>query len=103
MKQRERRAATRNAIIDAAELLFADKGIEAVTIDDIVAQSQVARGSFYYNFESKEQVVLAIGQRSFARVANDGFQAGRRRFAQPAVARTIVKNVPLVRQESTSG
>lgn len=69
MRQTERRAATRNAILDAAEELFADKGIEGVTIDTIVAQAQVARGSFYYNFESKEQVVLAIAHRSFARVA----------------------------------
>jgi AcrR family transcriptional regulator len=69
MRQTERRAATRNAIIDAAEKLFAEKGIEAATIDDIVAQAKVARGSFYYNFESKEQVVLAIGQRNFGRVA----------------------------------
>jgi AcrR family transcriptional regulator len=69
MKQPERRAATRNAIIDAAEKLFADKGVEAVTIDDIVAQAAVARGSFYYNFASKEHVVLAIGRRDFGRVA----------------------------------
>jgi len=69
MRHAERREATRNAILDAAEELFADKGIEGVTIDAIVAHAQVARGSFYYNFESKEQVVLAIGLRSFARVA----------------------------------
>ena len=69
MRQTERRAATRSAIVDAAEKLFAEQGVEAVTIDDIVAQAKVARGSIYYHFESKEQIVLAIGQRDFARVA----------------------------------
>lgn len=69
MKQAERRAATRGSVIDAAEKLFALKGIEAVTIDDIVAEANVARGSFYYNFQSKEQVVLAIGKHHFGRVA----------------------------------
>lgn len=69
MKQQERRAATRSVIIDAAEQLFASRGIEAATIDDIVALAGVARGSFYYNFKSKEQVVLAISKRDFGRVA----------------------------------
>lgn len=69
MRHTERRAATRTAIVDAAAILFANKGIERVTIDDIVAQAEVARGSFYYNFTSKEQVVLAIGQRDFGLVA----------------------------------
>jgi AcrR family transcriptional regulator len=69
MKQQDRRNATRGAIVDAAEKLFAARGVEGVTIDDIVAAAEVARGSFYYNFRSKEQVVLAIGQRDFARVA----------------------------------
>ena len=68
MRQPERRAATRNAIMDAAENLFAERGVEAATIDDIVAQAEVARGSFYYNFKSKEQVVLAIGQRDLGRL-----------------------------------
>ena len=69
MRQSDRRSATRNTIIDAAEKLFAAKGVEAVTIDDIVAEAEVARGSFYYNFASKELVVLAIGRRDFGRVA----------------------------------
>ncbi len=69
MKQQDRRNATRLAIVEAAEKLFAAEGVEAVTIDDIVATADVARGSFYYNFPSKERVVLAIGQRDFAKVA----------------------------------
>lgn len=70
MKQDERRNATRCAIVAAAEELFAARGVEAVTIDDIVAHAGVARGSFYYNFPSKERVVIAIGQRDFAQVAH---------------------------------
>jgi AcrR family transcriptional regulator len=69
MRQLERRAATREAILNAAQRLFANSGVEATTIDAIVAAAEVARGSFYYNFDSKEQVVLAIGRRDFARAA----------------------------------
>jgi AcrR family transcriptional regulator len=68
MRQPARRAATRTAIVEAASGLFAERGFEGTTIDDIVAAADVARGSFYYNFKSKEEVVLAIGRRDFARV-----------------------------------
>ena len=37
MEQQERRATTRTVIINAAEHLFANRGIEAATIDHIVA------------------------------------------------------------------
>ena len=69
MRHIKPRAATRAAIIEAADKLFSENGVEAVTIDDIVAQAEVARGSFYYNFASKELVVLAIGRRDFGRIA----------------------------------
>ncbi|MCA9523049.1 MAG: TetR/AcrR family transcriptional regulator [Myxococcales bacterium] len=50
--------------------LFLEKGVAAVTIDDIVAGANVAKGSFYRYFESKEQMVewlfdpLARGMRN---------------------------------------
>ena len=71
MRQQARRTATRNAILDAAAALFAARGVDGTTIDDIVAQAEVARGSFYYNFDSKEQVVLAISRRDFGLAAEE--------------------------------
>jgi AcrR family transcriptional regulator len=68
MKQRARRDATREQILNAAERLFAARGVEATTIDDIVAAADVARGTFYYNFATKEEVAIAIGRRHFAPV-----------------------------------
>jgi AcrR family transcriptional regulator len=43
MKQQERRVATRTVIINAAEQLFANRGIKAATIDDIVALMPLSR------------------------------------------------------------
>lgn len=44
---------TRLAIIEAAASLFLDKGYEATTIEDILDSLKISKGSFYYHFETK--------------------------------------------------
>lgn len=55
-----RRQRTRSAIIGAGQRLFASRAMEGVTIDDIVAEADVAKGSFYNHFEDKEGLASAI-------------------------------------------
>jgi len=50
-------------ILDAAEKLFAAKGYEASTINDILDAVQIAKGTFYYHFKSKEDVLDALIER----------------------------------------
>jgi AcrR family transcriptional regulator len=47
-------------IFDAAEKLFAAKGYEAATVNDILEAVQIAKGTFYYYFKSKEDVLDAL-------------------------------------------
>ena len=58
----EKREATREQIISTAIALFTQQGYEATTIDDITKAARVAKGTFYYHFECKEDLVLAFGQ-----------------------------------------
>ncbi|BEP56063.1 TetR/AcrR family transcriptional regulator [Variovorax sp. V118] len=51
------------ALMDAAEQLFIAKGIPATSIDDIAAGAQVAKGTFYLYFPSKEALLGALQQR----------------------------------------
>ena len=51
------------ALMDAAERLFIAKGIAATGIDDIAAGAQVAKGTFYLYFPSKEALLGALQQR----------------------------------------
>jgi AcrR family transcriptional regulator len=53
----------KSEIIDAAEKLFAAKGFESATINDILSVVAIAKGTFYYYFKSKEEVLDAIIQR----------------------------------------
>jgi len=50
-------------ILDAAEKLFAAKGYEAATINDILEAVLIAKGTFYYHFKSKEDVLDGIVKR----------------------------------------
>ena len=59
-KQAMRRADTRKAISDAAQMLFSKRPVDAVAIDEIVAAASVAKGSFYNYFPSKDALVTDI-------------------------------------------
>jgi len=53
----------RNQLLDIALALFAERGIENVSIKDLAAEAQVAQGLIYYYFESKEALLEAVFQR----------------------------------------
>ncbi|MGE6630603.1 TetR/AcrR family transcriptional regulator [Bacillus sp. NPDC077027] len=50
----------RNEILNAAETLFSTKGYQQTTIIDILKEVGIAKGTFYYYFKSKEEVMDAI-------------------------------------------
>ena len=60
MKNTERTEASKNKILDVAERLFMEKGYESATISDILSASGVAKGSLYYHYKSKEDVLDGI-------------------------------------------
>jgi AcrR family transcriptional regulator len=50
-------------LMGAAETLFLTKGVEATTISEIVEAAQVAKGTFYHYFTSKNDMLDALGKR----------------------------------------
>lgn len=50
----------KNEILDNAEMLFITKGYSKTTINDILTAVGIAKGTFYYYFKSKEEVMDAI-------------------------------------------
>jgi len=57
---RARVSARRQQLLDAAIWTFARKGYRGAAISDIIARAEVARGTFYLYFRSKDEVFLAI-------------------------------------------
>ena len=52
-----RREERRQQILACARDAIADQGYQAVTVDDIVARAQIARGTFYLYFDDKRAVL----------------------------------------------
>jgi AcrR family transcriptional regulator len=59
-KNVERGQATRAHLIDVATRLFAARGYEATSIEAVLAESGVSRGSLYHHFPGKEALFLAV-------------------------------------------
>ncbi|TNE56675.1 MAG: TetR/AcrR family transcriptional regulator [Alphaproteobacteria bacterium] len=59
-KREQTKANNRQAIIDAARVVFAELGYGETTIRDIIRQTGLASGTFYNYFKSKEEVFQAL-------------------------------------------
>ncbi|HOB12936.1 MAG TPA: helix-turn-helix domain-containing protein [Novosphingobium sp.] len=57
-----RAARTRAALLEAGFELLAERPIDAIAIDDIVARAGVAKGSFFNHFTDKQGFAGAIGE-----------------------------------------
>lgn len=51
-------------ILDVALSLFLEKGFDHTSINDILKETKIARGTLYYHFESKESIMDAIIERA---------------------------------------
>ncbi|SCL88406.1 TetR/AcrR family transcriptional regulator [Sporanaerobacter sp. PP17-6a] len=60
VKQAEER---KNEILDAADELFRQKGFDATSTNDILEKVGIARGTLYYHFKSKEDIMNALIER----------------------------------------
>ena len=58
-----RREATRQKLLDAAALVFAEVGVDAASVEAICERAGFTRGAFYSNFETKEELMLALTER----------------------------------------
>jgi AcrR family transcriptional regulator len=69
---------TRAAILDAAEKLFAAKGFDATSLNEVGTAAGVSRGTPGYFFGSKADLYQAVLDRSFTEV-REAVRAGRAR------------------------
>jgi AcrR family transcriptional regulator len=65
---RERRVEhTRSLLLDAAEVVFAEKGFTPATLDDIADTAGYTKGAIYKHFATKEDLFLAVSDRYWRR------------------------------------
>ncbi len=77
MIQRERGApkAKRAAILEAAQKLFSQYGYRRTSIDDIAREAEIAKGTVYLSFKSKEEIFRALCESLAQRVETDAAAA----------------------------
>lgn len=54
----------RQELVDTAERLFLTKGYDRTTVDDIVTEINVAKGTFYHYFQSKAGILYAAVEKN---------------------------------------
>jgi AcrR family transcriptional regulator len=67
--QVERSETTRNALIEAARALFAERGYADVGTEEIVRAAGVTRGALYHHFDGKRDLFEAVYERIEAELA----------------------------------
>ncbi len=83
-----RGASVGEALVRAGQALFSRRPVDAVSIDDIVGEAQVAKGSFYKHFPDKEALLAAVVRRIRDKIerqvaaANAGVEDPARRVAR---------------------
>ena len=105
--------ATRGQLIAIARRLFADRGYEDTSIEAVLKEAGVSRGSLYHHFASKEalfeavaeDVETSVGEQTLAAAAGSdgpvaalraGFLAWIRLAGDPVVRRILLIDAPSV-------
>lgn len=91
----------RNEILDAADELFGAKGFDGTSTNDILSKVGIARGTLYYHFKSKEDIMDALIDRY-----NTQLLTAARKIAQDKgipVRERLVRSIMALKLNSTSG
>jgi AcrR family transcriptional regulator len=63
-KREQTKAANRDSILEAARMVFAELGYDSTTVRDIIRRTDLASGTFYNYFRSKEEIFEALARDS---------------------------------------
>src|SRR5262245_15936685 len=56
----KRKQELRGELISCAIALFEEKGLDAVSVDDIVGRCGIAKGTFYLYFKTKSELIESV-------------------------------------------
>lgn len=91
----------RNEILDAAEKLFAEKGFDHTSTNDILEQVGIARGTLYYHFRSKEEILDAAIERLTGQLVAQAAQVAADRTVP--VLQRLTKTIMALNMENDFG
>jgi AcrR family transcriptional regulator len=66
LTRKQRQAETRRCLMDSAAKLFAKRGLQQASIEELADDAGYTKGAFYANFKNKEELFLAMLDERFA-------------------------------------
>ncbi|MFL5884503.1 MAG: TetR/AcrR family transcriptional regulator [Thermoleophilaceae bacterium] len=66
MTRKEKQAQTRSCLMKSAARVFARRGLQQASIDEVAEDAGFTKGAFYANFKNKEELFLAMLDERFA-------------------------------------
>jgi AcrR family transcriptional regulator len=66
LTRKEKQAQTRSCLMKSAAKVFARRGLQSASIDEVAEDAGYTKGAFYANFKNKEELFLAMLDERFA-------------------------------------
>lgn len=95
LTRKQSQACTRNSLMRSAARVFARRGLQRGTIDEVAAEAGFTKGAFYANFSSKEELFLAM--------LDEGFAARLRQVRELAGSDPEIDRSEIVRRARVEG
>lgn len=74
----------KNEILDVSQRLFSEKGYGKCSVNEIINEIGIAKGTFYHYFKSKEEVLDAIVERTTAMIIERAKLIGENKEMPPS-------------------
>jgi AcrR family transcriptional regulator len=71
LTRKEKQAQTRECLMHSAARVFARRGLQQASIDEVAEDAGFTKGAFYANFKNKEELFLAMLDERFAKRIED--------------------------------
>jgi AcrR family transcriptional regulator len=71
LTRKEKQAHTRECLMHSAARVFARRGLQQASIDEVAEEAGFTKGAFYANFKNKEELFLAMLDERFAKRIED--------------------------------
>jgi AcrR family transcriptional regulator len=84
---------TKTRILEAAEILFAEKGFSGTGIDEIAKRAEITKSVIYYHFKNKEDILQQMFRRFTDFALENKAQMGGRFFRGETDISTLLDNV----------
>ncbi len=81
-------------ILETAEKLFCEKGYEKTSVQDILDELKLSKGSFYHHFESKELLLQGMCEKRAVSAAGRLSENTARQYGISGIDQTISAMIP---------